>query len=67
MSNSQELCDRNGTLLGRISQTSSGIYEGRDKNGKLKGTYDPKTNKTFKAGGTLVGKGNMLSNLILAP
>lgn len=63
----QELRDRGGKLLGRIKQVGNGRFEGRDAGGRLKGTYDPKTNETRDPGGRLVGKGNMLSTLITSP
>lgn len=61
----QELRDRHGTLLGKITIRSDGKYEGRDSHGSLKGTYDPKSNQTRDKNGALVGNGNMLSNLVL--
>lgn len=60
----QQLRDRTGKLLGKIKALSSGKFEGRDAGGRLKGTYDPKTDQTRDATGRLVGKGNMLSSLI---
>ena len=46
MAMAEDLRDRNGNLLGRIVQRSDGKLEGRDKNGNLKGTYDPRQNET---------------------
>lgn len=60
----QELRDRTGKLLGTIKELSSGNYEIRNASGTLKGTYDPKSNVTRNASGSLVGKGNMLSSLL---
>jgi len=60
----QELRDRSGRLVGKIRATSSGKLEGRDAGGRLKGTFNPKSNETRDASGRLVGKGNFLSNLI---
>lgn len=60
----QELRDRTGKLLGTIKELSSGKYEIRNASGTLKGTYDPKSNETRNASGSLVGKGNMLSSLL---
>jgi len=60
----QELRDRSGRLIGKIEIQSSGKHEGRDASGRLKGTYDPRTNETRDSSGRLVGKGDMLSSLI---
>jgi hypothetical protein len=43
---------------------SSGKLEVRDRNGNLKGSYDPKQNETRDRNGNLVAKGNMLTNLL---
>jgi hypothetical protein len=64
MSSNQELRDRNGKLIGRIREISGGKLEGRDASGRLKGTYDPRTNETRDAAGRLIGKGNQLSILV---
>jgi len=63
MSNTQELRDRNGRLLGKISQ-SGNKQELRDAIGKLKGYYNVQTNETRDSIGRLVGKGNLLSSLL---
>ena len=42
MAMAEDLRDRNGNLLGRGVERSDGKLEGRDKNGNLKGTYDPR-------------------------
>lgn len=63
----QELRDRNHHLLGHIETRSSGILEGRDKNHRLRGTYDPKRDETRDHNNRLVGKGNMLAALIINP
>jgi len=60
----QELRDRSGRLVGYIQVLGSGKHEGRDASGRLKGSYDPRTNETRDAGGRLVGKGDFLSSLI---
>lgn len=62
----QELRDRSGKLIGKIKTTSSGKLEGRDATGKLKGSYDPKTDQTRDHTGRLIGKGNLLSSLIVS-
>ena len=63
----QELRDKNYRLLGTIKQLSSGKFEGRDADGRLRGTYDPRTNETRDPNFRLVGKGNLLSALITTP
>ena len=62
----QQLRDKSGRLIGRIKMSGS-KYEGRDASGRLKGTYNPKTNETRDRSGRLVGKGNMLAMLITDP
>ncbi len=64
MSNTQELRDRNGHLLGRITETSSNRHEIRDANGYLLGYYNPESNETRDANGYLVGRGNLLASLL---
>jgi hypothetical protein len=60
----QELRDSNGRPIGSITITSSGKHEGRDANGRMKGSYDPKTNQTRDSSGRLVGKGNVLAAVV---
>ncbi len=64
MSNSNDIRDRNGNLLGRITSVSDTRVEIRDKNGSLKGYYNPKINETRDRNGNLVAKGNMLATLL---
>ena len=64
MSTNQELRDKNGRLIGKITKTSSTREEIRDASGRLKGYYNPQTNETRDAQGRLVGKGNLLSSLL---
>ena len=64
MSNTEELRDRNGNLLGRIQKTSESRVEIRDRNGNLKGYYNPKQNETRDQNGNLVGHGNLLTSLL---
>lgn len=61
---SQELRDKSGKLLGKITTLSNGVQEIRNASGSLKGKYDPKTNETRNASGSMVGKGNLLSTLL---
>lgn len=67
MSQSQELRDNRGYLIGKIIQKHDGSFEGRDANGYVKGTYDPKKNETRDSRGYMAGKGNLLSSLIVVP
>lgn len=66
MGNTEKLRDRQGRLLGEIIQKSDGKFEGRDKFGRLMGTYEPKSNQTRDARGSVVGTGNLLASLITA-
>jgi len=59
----QLLKDKNGRLIGKIAMSGS-RYQGFDQSGRLKGSYDPKSDSTFDANGRLVGKGNLLSALV---
>lgn len=59
----QQLRDSNNRPIGTIT-TTSGKLEGRDANGRLKGTYDPKTDQTRDSNGRVVGRGNMLAALV---
>jgi hypothetical protein len=60
----QRLQDANGRSIGWISNGTNGKLEGRDANGRLKGTYDPKTDQTRDSNGRVVGRGNVLAALI---
>ena len=60
----QQLRDSGGRLLGTIKTRSDGKLEIRDPGGSLKGTYDPRSNETRNAGGSLFGKGNLLAVLL---
>ncbi len=61
---SEDLRDRNGNLLGRITTMSDGRMELRDRNGNLKGHYNPSSNETRDRNGNLVARGNMLVTLL---
>ncbi len=61
---SEDLRDRNGNLLGRITTQSDGRMELRDRNGNLKGHYNPSSNETRDRNGNLVARGNMLVTLL---
>jgi hypothetical protein len=64
MPSNQDLRDRGGKLIGRINEVAGTKLEGRDAAGRLKGTYNSKTDETRDAAGRLVGKGNQLSSVI---
>ena len=59
----QELRDRNGHLIARISKEGERLVI-RDPNGHRKGEYDPRTNTTHDTNGHLVGTGNLLTTLL---
>ena len=67
MNNDQKLRDRSGKLLGKIKLLGISKREGRDASSRLNGTYDLRLNETRDSSGRLVGKGNLLSNLVTAP
>lgn len=60
----QILKDSNNRTIGKIRTIANGRLEGRDANGRVKGTYDPKPNETRDSNGRVVGKGNLLAVLI---
>jgi hypothetical protein len=62
----QQLRDSNSRPIGTITTTSNGRLEGRDANGRLKGTYDPKTDQTRDSNGRVVGRGNVLAAVVIS-
>jgi hypothetical protein len=52
----KEVPTRDIRLIGCIKEVSGGKLEGRNAGGRLKGTYDPRTNETRDASGRLIGK-----------
>lgn len=60
----QQLRDSNSRTIETITITSNGRLEGRDANGRLKGTYDPKTDQTRDSNGRVVGRGNVLAAVV---
>lgn len=60
----QQLRDSNNRPIGTITVTTNGKLEGRDANGRLKGTYDPKSDQTKDSNGRVVGRGNMLAAVV---
>jgi hypothetical protein len=63
MSN-QTLRDRNYNIIGYIETRSDGTRVGKDKQGRIKGYYDPKRNQTKDSQGRLVANADVLSSLI---
>jgi len=61
------LRDRRGRQIGTIKQLSNGKMEAHDVTGRVKGTFNPKTNETRDSSGRLVGRGNRLSILVTGP
>ena len=59
------LTDRQGIHIATIYARPDGRLAIKDKNGKLKGTYDSKIDRTYDVSGNLVGGGNWLSALLL--
>jgi hypothetical protein len=62
--NTQELRNPSGRLLGRIIRVSDTRVEARDTSGKLLGYYNSKTNQTFDPSGRMIGRGDFLASLI---
>jgi len=61
----QTIKDGTGRLLGTINDTNlSGREWAFDSEGKVLGSFDPRTNTTKSATGTLLTKGNGLAGLI---
>lgn len=60
----QQIRDKQGRLLGRIREVSSGRHEARDASGRLLGTYDPKSDQTRDPSGRLLAKGDVLGGLV---
>ena len=60
----QVLKDSNNRTIGKIRSLANGRMEGRDANGRLKGTFVPKANETRDSIGRVVGRGNLLAALI---
>ncbi len=61
----QELKDAHNHVIGRIETRGDGTLVGRDAHNSMKGTYDPKRDETRDEHNHLVGKGNLLSSLIM--
>ena len=60
----QQLRDSNNRPIGTITATTNGKLEGRDANGRLKGTYDPRSDQTRDSNGRVVGRGNVLAAVV---
>ena len=60
----QQLKDKSGKLIGTIKTQVGGKQEIRDASGRIKGTFDPKSNVTKDNSGRLVGTGNLLATLL---
>ncbi len=59
-----QLRDSNSRPIGTITATPGGKLEGRDANGRFKGSYEPKTDQTRDSNGRVVGRGNVLAAVI---
>jgi hypothetical protein len=60
----QNLRDSRGRPIGSIRTGANGRDELRDQHGGRLGSYDPRSNKTYDARGSLVGTGNQLSSFL---
>jgi hypothetical protein len=61
----RELRDARNALLGKIRTRPDGKLELRDQSNRFLGTYDPKFDQTRDATNKLIGKGNLLTTLLL--
>ena len=59
-----QLRDSNSRTIGSITTTPTGKLEGRDANGRFKGSYDHKTDQTRDSNGRVLGWGNVLAAVI---
>lgn len=59
----QILKDSRGSIIGRI-QSQGGKFVLKDARGSIKGYYEPNSNKTKNAQGSIVGTGNLLTTLL---
>lgn len=64
MNDERELRDRNFSLLGRTRRRPDGRVELRDAAGRMRGSYDARTDETHDANRRLVGRGDQLARLL---
>jgi YD repeat-containing protein len=64
MSNTAQLRDEQGHLLGVIEQLADGNRLARDPQGRLLGGYNARANATRDRTGRLVGEGDLLALLL---
>lgn len=62
----QYLRDSNGRLIGWREEGMVARINGRDDAGRLVGWFDPPRNETRDANGRLVGRGDLLSSIIVS-
>lgn len=60
----QVLKDSRCYVIGKISTASNSDQTIKDARGYVKGTFDPRTDKTKDARGYVVGTGNLLTSLL---
>ena len=58
-----DIKDRDGRLVQRQQTSSDGKITAYDRDGRLVGTYNPRTNQTLDRENRLVGSGNQLAGL----
>ena len=63
----RKLTDHAGNTCATLHTRSDGKIELRDKTGHWRGTYDPKSDRTYDPRGNLIGGGNWLAALIDTP
>ena len=60
----QVLKDKQRRMIAKKSTANNGIPTITDPQGRTKGSYDPRTNKTRDPRGRIVGTGNLLTTLL---
>jgi hypothetical protein len=63
----QEIRDPSYRMVGTITTRQDGVREARDRDYRLLGTYNPKTNEARDRNYRLVSRGDSLAALVLCP
>jgi hypothetical protein len=60
----QVVKNRFGKEVARIRKLGDGRFEMRDREGKILGFFDPRTDRTLDGLGNVIGLGNQLGGLV---